>query len=284
MIAGFVIRSSNREPITEYVKKQAIRILLPAMIFIVAFLPFYLLTTDNLSVVSFVLRIIFWDGLVPYNDPCWFFIVLFEAKVVERIFDIASKKRSIQLVVCIGAFISGFLVYQFDIFLPFGLNRCLVAFGFLTIGMVTKDFFLTKGKNELVNKPWYIVILFLWVISGICLNDKISMYAFELGYYWLFVLSGICGTVLFIWNGQFVDRKVTWFRNVGQNTIFVICTHYFCVSAFKKIATILNLNYTWIYSILAVVFTLILVPCYMHVCRYINKYLPVLNGRRNVSK
>ena len=284
MIAGFVIRSSDREPITEYIKKRAIRLLLPTTIFIMVFLPFYLFTTDNFRVITLVMRITFWNGLVPYNEPCWFFIVLFETEVVERLFDIAGKKRSIQLVMSISSFILGFLVYQFNIFLPFGLNRCLVAFGFLTIGMMMKDIFLIKGKMDSVNKYCYIVILLLWTISGIGLNGKISMYTFELGHYWLFILSGICGSVLFIWNCQFVDKKVTWFRNVGKNTIFVICTHYICVSLFKKITTILNLNYTCIYSILAVIFTLILVPCYMLVCRFINKYLPVLNGRRNVLK
>lgn len=280
MISGFVMRSSDREPIAAYVKKQANRILLPAVIFIIAFLPMYLRKTENLDGVTIIKRILFWDGLVPYNDPCWFFIVLFEAKAIERIIDIAVKKRNIQMAVSISSFMLGFLVYQFDLFLPFGLNRCLVAFGFFTIGMVTKDIFL-KGRG---NTLWYIVILFLWLISGVWLNDKVSMYGFELGYYWLFVLSGICGSTLFIWICQAIDKRVIWFRSVGQNTIFIICTHYICVSIFKKITTILGLNYTWIYSILAVMFTILLVPCYMFVCKFVNKYLPILNGRRNESK
>lgn len=284
MIAGFVIRSSDREPITEYIKKQATRILVPAIIFVIVCLPLYLRTTDGLDALTIVRRISFWDGLVPYNDPCWFFIVLFEAKVIERILDIARKKKSTQFAICICSFIVGFMVYYFDIFLPFGLNRCLVAFGFLTIGMVTKDIFLKGRKNGAAGIFWCIVMLLLWFISGIWLNDKISMYGFELGHYWLFALSGICGSFLFIWICQFIDKKVIYLRYVGQNTIFIICTHYICVSVFKKITTVLDLNYTWTYSILAIIFTLILVPCYMLICRFVNKYLPILNGRRNVSK
>lgn len=84
----------------------------------------------------------FWDGIVSYNDPCWFFFVLYEAKILERALNISARNMRTKILVCASSFLLGYAVYRMDIFLPFGLDRCLVGFGFMTAGLCIKRMFL----------------------------------------------------------------------------------------------------------------------------------------------
>ena len=281
IMSGLVIKgTSNRVPITEYIKKHTLRLLLPSCFFVIMFLPVYFVREGRFDIIEFMKRIFFWNGLLPYNDPCWFFIVLYEVKILERVMDLASKEMRVKFITCVISFVMGFIVYQFKIFIPFGLDRGLIAFGYLVFGMLTKDVCFCKVNDRL--KVVYSFFVFpVWCISGIWLNCKVSMYSFELGNYWLFILSGICGSFLFIVFCQRVDKRTARFRRNSENTIFIIGTHYICVTIFVKVTGYVGIHYTWMYSVGAIIYALVLVYCYMKfVCRFVNKYVPLLNGMR----
>ena len=282
LISGFVIRSEYRDSVREYIKKQTIRLFLPAFIYVIMFLPIYLITANEQIVLwKTVKKICFWDGRVPYNDPCWFFFVLYEAKILERILNTASRCIWLKWLTCVSAFLLGYAVYEMNIFLPFGLDRCLVGFGFMIAGMCMKDVYLRCWMVKRSQRIVFCVITFLaWILLGIVFNMKVSMYAFELGSYWCFVLSGICGSVFFIMLCNKIDEKVSIFRSWAQNTIFIICTHYFFVSVFKKITSCIDIQYTWLYDVSAIIFAAVLIYCYLPVCELINEHIPFLNGRR----
>lgn len=142
LISDFVIRNGNRESISEYIKKQTVRLFLPAFVFVTLFLPVYFMTADEINLWDVVKRICSWEGLVPYNDPCWFFFVLYEAKVLERILNIAPRRMRIKLMAYFLSFLLRYIIYQMNIFLPFGLDRCAVAFGFMMAGMCIKEAYL----------------------------------------------------------------------------------------------------------------------------------------------
>lgn len=140
---------------------------------------------------------------------------------------------------------------------------------FRVFGMLIKELCFAGTKSGFMKGIIYVCLGLLWWISGICLNSKVSMYTFDLGHYCLFILSEVCGSCLFIWLCQFVDKKTAYFRDIGQNKIFIICTHYICLTIFKKIASIADINYTWIYSVEVIIFTFVLVSCYRVACKFL---------------
>lgn len=282
IVSGFVIKSGVRKNIKIYIKQQTIRLLLPAYIFIIIYLPVYVITSDEINLGELAEKICFWKGSLPYNLPCWFFIVLYEAKIIERILDISNRTLKVKILICIVAYLGGYIVYQMNIFLPFGLNRCLVALGFLVTGVCIKDIYQQKDIRRIITMPlFYVVVLVLWILSGVCFNTKVSMYDFALGKYWLFILSGISGSIVFVLLCRRVDKLFVVFRRLGNNTIFIVGTHYIFVTAFKVITGIVGIQYTRLYGIMAVIFTGVLICCYIPVCDFVNKYIPVLNGRGN---
>ena len=96
ILSGFVAHT-QRDSLGSYVKKQFFRLLLPALIFLTISIPLYLWKLDSWVPVEIIRRITFWDGQVPYNDPLWFFIVLFELKIVDRLLDISGENKKAKL-------------------------------------------------------------------------------------------------------------------------------------------------------------------------------------------
>lgn len=282
LISGFVIRNEDRESIGAYIKKQTIRLFLPAFAFVIIFLPVYFLIADGINLWETVKKICFWDGLVPFNSPCWFLFVLYEAKILERLLNISSRYMWMKTAACMVSFLLGYVVYRVDIFLPFGFDRCLVGLGFMIAGLCIKEIYL---RYQPIKVSWYIglfysIVLLLWITSGICFNSTVSMYAFELGKYWNFVLSGICGSLIFILLSYKINKSFSCFRWWAPNTIFIVCTHYFFVRVFWKITAIIGIQNTWVCDVMVIVFAVVLMCCYMPICKFINKFIPFLNGRR----
>lgn len=276
ILSGFVTRSTDRECTRKYIGKQFFRLLLPAYGFLALSMPLYFMQLDGESLWTIVKRICFWDGLVPYNAPCWFFIVLFETKVIERLLNISQKTKKKEGVIMFLFFLIGYIIYSFDIFLPFGLDRCIVALGFLSFGMVVRS--RIKEKRHMVLGEKFALFI-LWFMSGIVLNTKVSMYRFDFGNYWQFVLSGISGSLLFVDLCRFVDKRSNYFRQWGCNTIFVVGTHYMLVSLFDGISGKINIQNTWIYNIIAIFYAIGIIIVYQPLCTFINNKIPLMNGK-----
>lgn len=167
-------------------------------------------------------------------------------------------------------------MYHFVIFLPFGLNRCILSLGFYSFGCVVKGYVLSDKKQSLAIT---IILSFVWILSGVVFNTKVSMCGFKLGYYWFFVMSGITGSLLFVEVCKLVDLKTSYFRTWGVNTIFIISTHYILVSVFRVVARKIGLTGTWTYNLLLIIYAVAMLLIYQPVCNFVNKKLPLLNGK-----
>ncbi len=189
-----------------------------------------------------------------------------------------NKNTVVQIICCMTMFISGYIIYSFEIFLPFGLDRCILATGFLLTGNLLKRIY---SKAVAVEKR-YVLICFIsmiiWILCGVFLNQKVSMYAMQLGNYWMFVISGISGTLTAFTAGMWVDKKTQFFARLSRNSIIIVCTHYIVVSVFRNIIEMSGIAGTWINNIVTVLFAAALIYCYIPVCSFINKRFPILNG------
>ena len=196
--------------------------------------------------------------------------------MADRLLDISGKIKKARITFCILCFVVGFIVYHFVVFLPFGLNRCILSLGFYSFGCVVKEYVLPDKKQP----PAITIILsVIWILSGMVFNTKVSMYGFELGYYWFFVMSGITGSLLFIEVCKLIDLKTSYFRTWSVNTIFIISTHYILVSAFHVVARKIGLTGTWTYNFFLIIYAVAMLLIYQPVCNFANKKLPLLNGK-----
>lgn len=281
ILAGFTIKTDSNKDLKGFIKKQIIRLLLPAIFFILIFLPVYLDMIKENDKMQIIKRICFFDGLVPYNAPCWFLIVLFEIRIFEYFLNISSQEKYKRVLYCLILFIIGFAIHQMKLFLPFGWDKCIVGFGFVIFGTLIKEKYFQDSfawrKFERIF--FYILVCIIWIMTGLIWNDKVSMYDFRMGRYWMFIFSGISGSLLCIKGCICIDRKTSIFRFWGQNTVFIICTHYILTKLFKEITFILHIQRTYFYDVMAIIYTITLLCCYIPVCKFVNKYVPIFNGR-----
>ena len=275
ILSGYVAHE-KKEDTFSFIKRKAYELLIPAFIFIVLILPY----SCGMNIIAIIKEITFWKGTI-WNAPVWFLIVLFQVYIIFDMTNLIKKSVLQKIVFVILTFVVGFIIYRYLIWLPFGLPKTVVALGFYMIGNIFKE---VEGKFTVRKKQIILIVSCLvWFYTGCILNSKVSMYGFELGNYWYFILSGISGSI--VWFGvSYLLRNVKTFQKWGQNTIFVVCTHYMGVAVVTKITDILKINGTIYFDLLALVLSFIAMFVYMPICDWINKNMPILVGRKSSEK
>lgn len=282
ILSGFITSNKSSESFFQFLKKQLFRLLIPTILFIILLYPIYLSSIDlsSFNILHEIKTFCFYDGKIPYNSPCWFFIVLFEAKVILKLLPIGNKPVWFKAISCFSFFVVGYLLYKTKLFIPFGLDRCIVVLGFMVFGMLLKDVYWKYRENKKAFILALLCMIPIWFISGIVLNGKVSMYGFNFSkHYWMFVAAGISGTIAFLIVVILLTRIHQYFLFWGQNTVFIVCSHYIFVTLFVYFTGKIGIQYTTLYTILALVYSLVILLCYIPVCKFVNKYLPILNGR-----
>ena len=183
----------------------------------------------------------------------------------------------------IVAFILGLIVYKFDIFIPFGINRTIISLVFFTLGSMLGQA-NREGKkiqNTYLKGLTIAGCLPLWILCGVILNGKISFYSMDIGNYFFFIISGICGSILFIELSKFLQKTKTiksFFIKTADNSILIIGTHYFVKYIFETIMSFFDLFKTWQYSLLILVFTVLIILIYNFIGVFFKRFFPAITG------
>ncbi len=167
-----------------------------------------------------------------------------------------------------------------------GITKLFIAMGFLILGAIIRD---EEGIIAFKNK-WCrclaVPLLFtIWIVA-LLINGKISLYAVELGNYFLFLTAGICGSLCFMVMVKYLlanSRIANPVIRVGNNTILVVGTHYIFVTILGKLGGVLQISHTWVFSLVVLVTVPLIIAFYMPVSEYITKYLPVVNGKMKIK-
>lgn len=280
MLSGYVWKNTGTS-ICRFGKDKFFRIIIPCVI--CQLLTLAVFWNDIPHNPGYVLKnFLYIDGLTEWNQPAWFFFVYFEIALTERLLKINEKHRFIQIIVCTSAFLIGYVLYRNHIFLKFGIERAFVSLGFYYCGSIFKRLNLNFHENVKIHRIiTFLLSLSVWALFGIFLNGKISMYRFTLDNYWYFVVSAISGSICFCMLCSLIKGKFRMFLNyIGKNTIFIILTHYIFI---KKIIDVIsmkiNIQYTGLYLPYSIVCAVILSLAYIPIVKFINKYVPILNGR-----
>lgn len=178
------------------IESSAKKLLLPFAIYITLSIVFCWFYGDYVFTVE---KVFYYDGLLYFNEPLWFLIVLFEVELFEVIIKATTKNIYVEFLIVFFIIMFGYFSYTYrweyaKWLNHFGINRAIVCYALFLCGNL-----LFKAKTIIKNSIFRNIILFFsvscWGIISI-INENVSMYTFSLGRsYWLFLISGVFGSI-----------------------------------------------------------------------------------------
>ena len=281
MLSGYVTRWKDVAP-KDYVLGKVLRLLVPAVLFILMGVPFYLHFSHDMTLKELVKRIIFWNGLCPFNAPAWYFIVLFEVSVFNQLLRLSKLPISAKSIAAAAFFVLGWLVFSSPIQLHFGFDRAIVALGFHLIGQAVGDASRIVSieettKRRLLRAFLPIAALLCAAIGGIC-NGKVSFYAFDLQDYWLFIAAGLVGSLAFFAGSFLIWERLPRVRAWAEPTILFVGTHYLIVQPLVILMNRVGFSGGLASLVIALLLPLALLEAYKAFFPVIDRRLPALTG------
>lgn len=287
ILSGYLYKFKDNETNSEFIKKKFLRTALPALIWILITLPIYFFTEQNINSIERIKRFIFFDGFVPYNDPCWFFIVLFFVFIVVRFIRSLITDTAKSVVINVIILFLGFILYIFEVHDYFMMKKTVICLGFFMMGNNWHKCIMRINRN--FKTSFYIaasaISLVLWLVFGIILNDKVSLYKVDLGNYWSFIFSGLFGTLFFCGSIKILyvcldktEKQLFVEKYPVSASIFIVCSHFIPITVYRVLMNKMGLFYSFTYNIVTPIFCFLLIVCYYPFSRIISRKIPILNG------
>ena len=265
----------------QFISNKIKRLLLPTFIFFILGAVFLLVFSDE-SFITILRKFLFIDGECPFNAPCWYFITLFQLTIAAYLMNLDKLSYLLKVFVIVIAFVLGLIIYEFEIFIPFGINRTVIAMVFFASGALIGQIDRENRNSRKIYLKFLAVrsCIILWFVCGVVLNSKVSFYRMNLGNYLFFIVAGICGAVLYIELCKLLQktRIKSFLIKTSNNSILIIGTHYFLISVFESITGPLELFKTAPYCLLAVGYTIFIVYIYNCVAPLLDKHFPFITG------
>lgn len=229
-------------------------------------------------------RIFYYNGLLCFNEPLWFLIVLFEVRVFEMIVRATKKTIVVETIILVIVAIFGFLsyIYRWDYFKElghFGLNRAVVRYALYLCGNLSIKMNLS---TKTYNKRYIITIItftaLLWITITIY-NGNVSMYTFNMGHsYWLFLLSSVFGSSIVLFACSYFDNKNVFIK-LSEYGVLMLGSQYFWLIPIREQMTMAELS-TFVYILISVVTPILMAYVSIYLYNKISKssILKVLNG------
>lgn len=280
ILSGYVTKPETNM-FWQYVKKKFNRIVLPALILYVLVLPVFLflfIDTSNLSFYSFVIRFFYIKGECLGNKPVWFFFCLFQIYILIKILNLPNAKMGGVFLVFVISLLLSFLinVSGVEYFKFLGFDKFVLGLFFYLFGMILKK---TKYNNYIFRIG--LILLPIWVITGVFLNTKVRMYDMYLGNFWLFIVSGITGSLCFFSLSKIFEflkdtSIVIVIMKYAKWTVFIVSSHYVLTFMFRLLFEKLLLLNTLVYDISSFCFVTISLVLYYPLCKWLEKHFPIL--------
>lgn len=281
ILSGYVMKNSTMS-FLEYIKNKFNKFVLPALLLYFITLPiyFYYLDFSTATVKSIVYDFFYIKGRCAYNDPIWFFFCLFQVIIIAKLLKLTESSIKKLLLVAVITLIVSFLCYLsgWKRLNFFGFDKCLLGLFFFVCGMLLK-----RVRYEGLMKTIGLMALPIWIIAGVGLNTKVSMYGMRVGSFGLFIVSGLTGSLSFFAFSKFFENYDN-IRQYAKWTIFIVCSHYVLCTLFYIIANKLSFIGTYYYDFLCMVYVLIALALYNPVCVILERHMPVFLGKTNATK
>lgn len=278
ILSGYVLKPESK-PFNEYIRNKSKRILHPTILIYLLTLPIYFhphyLDYSTATLYTVLERILYLKGQCAYNVPIWFFFCMFQILLVVKLLDLSNASYKKIVTIGTASFVLSFVMYElrWKYFEFLGFNKLILGLFFYTFGMI-----LRRTRYEVYFKIAGCTSFVIWMLAGVVFNTKCSMYGMSLGKFWLFILSGITGSLAFFALCKLFENNIK-IRTYSKWTIFIVCSHYVLVTMFSFFASLLSINDTIIFDITSAVFVLIALYVYKYVCSIVENKLPILIGK-----
>lgn len=276
VLSGYVVKTEN-DNLGIYINKKYKRIILPALFFYVLTLPlfFHHIDVSDGDICSIIESVFYVYGELAYDKPVWFFVCLFQIYILSKIINLSKVKAKILVSLCTLCLILSCWSYMSDckLFSLFGFNKCILGLFFYIWGIVLKR---TNYKNYIS----YVGLFSLpvWLLTGVILNSKISMYDMSLGCLGFFIISSLTGTFVFFLICKVLENN-NLIREYAKWTVFIVSSHYILVSLLANLSSSFEFGDSYFYDITSFSFVFISFVIYYPICKWGEKNIPLLMGR-----
>ena len=269
------------------IKKRVRQILLPYFLWSFILFGFWLFigrkfgesANLDLSITKNFIGIFFAQGDINYMNwgiPMWFLPTIFLTFLLFGLI-LKIKNKFLQYSVLVMSIVLGFLIANFSkMYLLWSLDVALVSLFFYSFGFYAKDFIKSNKKKGVLS------LLTLGVIHlavSLFLLQKIDMYRSTYGNEILFLLNSLVGFLF--WGSLFKNFLLLKFLVfLGKNTIPVLALQARALSFIKLfLFLILGLSIFEFTEFEKVILTLGQLIILFPILIFINKYIPILNGK-----
>lgn len=210
------------------IKKKAIGLLIPYIVFEILFICFLVLLRIKADGLSNTFQYFFSFITLLGVSVTWFLPCLF---LTELIFCLLGKISRVRIAVVIVLMFVGFLLPKSIYWVV--LSRCLIGLAFYTIGFYCGSFIFG------IKKWYYFCISLVSFVMTAFLNSTVSMNASQYGNPLLFLGSSISGSFCVIQISSFFEKKsmISKFTKAieffGRNTLIILCTHMFFIELIR---------------------------------------------------
>ena len=269
------------------IKKRVRKILLPYFLWSFILFGFWLFICRkfgesanlDLSITKNFIGIFFAQGDINYMNwgiPMWFLPTIFLTFLLFGII-LKIKNKFLQYSVLVTSIVFGFLIANFSkMYLLWSLDVALVSLFFYSFGFYAKDIIKSNKKKSVLS------LLILGVIHlevSLFLLQKIDMYRSTYGNEILFLLNSLVGFLF--WGSLFKNFLLLKFLVfLGKNTIPILALQARALSFIKLfLFLILGLSIFEFTEFEKVILTLGQLIILFPILIFINKYIPILNGK-----
>ena len=156
-----------------------------------------------------------WGVTIPDNSPLWFLLALFFSKLLYQ--NVVLKSKYDDLCVLLIS-ITGYIIGEFVMWLPFSLCPAMVSVIFMHIG------YRYKNYRYSVSPFFLICCLLLWV-SGLFF-DEFSLESNTFPLLFVSIIIAVSGTWLMFWISNIKTiRSRILLQYFGNISMLVLCVH-----------------------------------------------------------
>lgn len=281
-LAGFLQKKHLHD---DFVFRKAKRLLVPYTLFVLAWIPIYLVSflLKSQSLVDILTDALYLKGKVS-NNPLWFLIVLMEIYAVASFLKLPEWNTEKQVAVYILVVLIGWVIWSYREYLIvlnlFGINRMILCLNFYVFGLIYKK--IMPFMKEIRTKSFLLVLSGIVSISfGVLINTKVSIYNFSIGSYIPFQIAALFGTIAVTEFCKVFLNSATWISELSKYSILFLGSQYFIIIPFRHVMRKLGLAYTLYYDIAMICVVLLLVILLPRVYRLASDRFPhlrLLNG------
>lgn len=242
---------------------------------------------------EYIKAIFYSNKIYPMNyvGALWFLACLFVTEILYFLLNdhIKSNKIRLALIICFSIIGAKFTMFT-SIRLPFWFDIAFTALAFYYCGQKFKD---SKLEFKILNNPKFFLLPFFFfnIIFTILnyryyntgpLNGRIDMLYMQYNNYFYFYIAALTGILFYLLLSKLLEKHFFCIlQSIGKNTLGIMAFH---ISILQLLVyynkNIFMVNNTFQALTVSILVMLIVLSLNMTICYIINKFCPVIVGRR----